>query len=192
MKVLRDNKDSVMAMLEAFVYDPLISWRLLKGKSNVAPSKDNIPTANDAAQNIPQSSNLSPHHHGGSFETPQSPVDILRDRLNRSSSLNARIPFMEGGSNLVGNGVNVNHDIDPVPGPLHALPIAGSVIDGGTIVQGRLMRGSTNPLQSYDGMNIDGDEPLPENLNARYKRCSDMDNIVRIFVNTFTTFEPLS
>lgn len=29
MKVLRANKDSLMAMLEAFVYDPLISWRLL-------------------------------------------------------------------------------------------------------------------------------------------------------------------
>lgn len=29
MRVLRDNRDSVMAMLEAFVYDPLISWRLL-------------------------------------------------------------------------------------------------------------------------------------------------------------------
>ena len=30
MKVLRGNKDSVMAMLEAFVYDPLINWRLVK------------------------------------------------------------------------------------------------------------------------------------------------------------------
>ena len=29
MAVLRDNKDSLLAMLEAFVYDPLISWRLL-------------------------------------------------------------------------------------------------------------------------------------------------------------------
>lgn len=29
MKVLRDNKESLMAVLEAFVYDPLISWRLL-------------------------------------------------------------------------------------------------------------------------------------------------------------------
>lgn len=29
MKVLRESKDSLMAMLEAFVYDPLISWRLL-------------------------------------------------------------------------------------------------------------------------------------------------------------------
>uniref|UniRef100_A0A7S3G4Y1 non-specific serine/threonine protein kinase n=1 Tax=Palpitomonas bilix TaxID=652834 RepID=A0A7S3G4Y1_9EUKA len=31
MQVLRDNKDSLMAMLEAFVYDPLISWKLLTG-----------------------------------------------------------------------------------------------------------------------------------------------------------------
>lgn len=29
MRVLRENRDSVMAMLEAFVHDPLISWRLL-------------------------------------------------------------------------------------------------------------------------------------------------------------------
>jgi phosphatidylinositol kinase/protein kinase (PI-3 family) len=29
MEILRDHKDSVMAMLEAFVYDPLISWRLV-------------------------------------------------------------------------------------------------------------------------------------------------------------------
>ena len=29
MNVLRDNKDILMAMLEAFVHDPLINWRLL-------------------------------------------------------------------------------------------------------------------------------------------------------------------
>jgi len=28
MRVLRENRDSVMAMLEAFVYDPMISWRV--------------------------------------------------------------------------------------------------------------------------------------------------------------------
>ena len=29
MRVLRLHRDSVMAMLEAFVHDPLINWRLL-------------------------------------------------------------------------------------------------------------------------------------------------------------------
>ena len=32
MTVLRENKDSVMAVLEAFVYDPLLNWRLLDGE----------------------------------------------------------------------------------------------------------------------------------------------------------------
>ncbi len=27
MRVMRENKESLMAVLEAFVYDPLISWR---------------------------------------------------------------------------------------------------------------------------------------------------------------------
>lgn len=36
MKVLRSNKDSVMAMLEAFVHDPLINWRLLQEGAGTA------------------------------------------------------------------------------------------------------------------------------------------------------------
>eukprot|EP00127_Corallochytrium_limacisporum_P000173 Clim_evm34s6 gene=Clim_evmTU34s6 len=32
MRVLRGNKDSLMAVLEAFVYDPLINWRLVDSK----------------------------------------------------------------------------------------------------------------------------------------------------------------
>ncbi|KAN0137000.1 atypical/PIKK/FRAP protein kinase [Lactarius tabidus] len=32
MRVLRDNKESLMAVLEAFVYDPLINWRLMPTK----------------------------------------------------------------------------------------------------------------------------------------------------------------
>lgn len=31
MSVLRRNKDSLMAVLEAFVYDPLLNWRLIEG-----------------------------------------------------------------------------------------------------------------------------------------------------------------
>ncbi|CCM00588.1 uncharacterized protein FIBRA_02624 [Fibroporia radiculosa] len=35
MKVLRDNKESLMAVLEAFVYDPLINWRLMQADVEV-------------------------------------------------------------------------------------------------------------------------------------------------------------
>jgi phosphatidylinositol kinase/protein kinase (PI-3 family) len=30
LRVLRANRDSLMAVLEAFVYDPLINWRLME------------------------------------------------------------------------------------------------------------------------------------------------------------------
>ncbi len=35
MEVLRENRDSLVATLEAFVHDPLISWRLLNTKKYV-------------------------------------------------------------------------------------------------------------------------------------------------------------
>lgn len=37
MKVLRDNKESLMAVLEAFVYDPLINWRLMQADAEARP-----------------------------------------------------------------------------------------------------------------------------------------------------------
>ena len=37
MKVLRDNKESLMAVLEAFVYDPLINWRLVQADAETRP-----------------------------------------------------------------------------------------------------------------------------------------------------------
>lgn len=46
MRVLRSNKDSVMAMLEAFVHDPLINWRLLN-------TGDNLPEAGGAGGHAP-------------------------------------------------------------------------------------------------------------------------------------------
>ncbi|CAN0443413.1 unnamed protein product, partial [Hapterophycus canaliculatus] len=35
MEVLRESRESLVAMLEAFVHDPLISWRLLEGNNKL-------------------------------------------------------------------------------------------------------------------------------------------------------------
>lgn len=40
MEVLREHKDSVMAVLEAFVYDPLLNWRLMDSKWTFLPRKE--------------------------------------------------------------------------------------------------------------------------------------------------------
>lgn len=39
MTVMRQNKDSLLAILEAFVYDPLLSFRLLNLKALIQQSK---------------------------------------------------------------------------------------------------------------------------------------------------------
>ncbi|PWZ00165.1 putative TOR1-1-phosphatidylinositol 3-kinase [Testicularia cyperi] len=40
MRVLRDNKESVLALLEAFVHDPLISWRLVADEAEQQRAPD--------------------------------------------------------------------------------------------------------------------------------------------------------
>lgn len=59
MSVLRNNKDSLLAVLEAFVYDPLLNWRLIetgpKGKklkeSQAASATAQPPAAGVATTN---------------------------------------------------------------------------------------------------------------------------------------------
>ena len=44
MRTMRENRDSLMAIFDAFVYDPLINWKLMgEGDAEKAPSKDEMP-----------------------------------------------------------------------------------------------------------------------------------------------------
>lgn len=74
MSVLRENRDSVMAMLEAFVYDPLISWRLLTNGDEAAE------TAMPIASGV--SGNLRSHASNEDSESAgKSSVDHVRMQL---------------------------------------------------------------------------------------------------------------
>eukprot|EP01090_Pellita_catalonica_P016236 TRINITY_DN4595_c0_g2_i1.p1 TRINITY_DN4595_c0_g2~~TRINITY_DN4595_c0_g2_i1.p1 ORF type:complete len:277 (+),score=55.91 TRINITY_DN4595_c0_g2_i1:1919-2749(+) len=70
MRVLRENKESVMAVLEAFVHDPLINWRLLTPSEVFGPlisplddTNDLYPLAQIQAQMSSSSQNISMHRH---------------------------------------------------------------------------------------------------------------------------------
>lgn len=73
MNVLRNNKESLMAVLEAFVYDPLINWRLLTPNSpdNVNKVKqgkmDNTTSELFDGDHSPESAGIkaSPTHRQG-------------------------------------------------------------------------------------------------------------------------------
>jgi FKBP12-rapamycin complex-associated protein len=60
MKVLRFNRDSVMAVLEAFVYDPLVYWKLVEATNSSV-----------AANNATNSVGVQP----GLNNAPQAPVN---------------------------------------------------------------------------------------------------------------------
>ena len=45
MGLLRENRDSLLAVLEAFVHDPLINWRLLKSTGSAAAAENEAATA---------------------------------------------------------------------------------------------------------------------------------------------------
>ncbi|PGH33947.1 FKBP12-rapamycin complex-associated protein [[Emmonsia] crescens] len=55
MRVIRENKESLMAVLEAFIHDPLINWRLGARES---PARPSFPT--DRRQSIVDEINMDP------------------------------------------------------------------------------------------------------------------------------------
>lgn len=61
MRVLRDNKESVLALLEAFVHDPLISWRLVTDEATSeqrAPDASEHEATREGAQRLSQAGDV--------------------------------------------------------------------------------------------------------------------------------------
>lgn len=62
MRVLRLNKDSLMAVLEAFVYDPLINWRLLTASPRMESIKKSDIYEEEIPKNFPSSRKYRKDH----------------------------------------------------------------------------------------------------------------------------------
>ncbi|KAJ7718873.1 target of rapamycin [Mycena maculata] len=73
MQVLRDNKESLMAVLEAFVYDPLINWRWMQADVEVRQGQ---------GQNIYQRTSGSPADLAWVAARPQGVALPLRANEN--------------------------------------------------------------------------------------------------------------
>jgi len=95
MGVLRDNRDSLIAMLEAFVYDPLISWRLL-GQASQNATEEQSNDRGTASANRPDSrvlradsrvdlshggrrARIGPDNAGQQFQVPQPITEGTRE-----------------------------------------------------------------------------------------------------------------
>ena len=99
MGVLRSNKDSVMAMLEAFVHDPLINWRLLNqtapGETVNAQPGAAVMTASavhvgPGSNNKDSGSRDNASHNGGS-NNPTPAATLLGASLLQDATLAATL-----------------------------------------------------------------------------------------------------
>jgi FKBP12-rapamycin complex-associated protein len=86
MRVLRDNKDSLMAVLEAFVYDPLLNWRLVDAAPKSKREKTNATgqgaemLGGDAAQDVPSSRKPGPGTEGTEGEDDGNQPEVLNKK----------------------------------------------------------------------------------------------------------------
>jgi len=80
MSVLRENRDSLVAMLEAFVYDPLISFRLLgNSKTNHRESDSASVLGEDKKNKLTESSSSIMEHN-----LTRNSMKMERDRLKET------------------------------------------------------------------------------------------------------------
>lgn len=107
MTVLRGSRDSLVAMLEAFVYDPLISWRLV----DLSPGK----SAEELSNNITDIPSTSPEPN--------------REAKTNTSSTESGVPIHLSNSrtNLMNNPISEHPNEDAGEDGHHNQSIEGAV-----------------------------------------------------------------
>lgn len=100
MMVLRRNKDSLMAVLEAFVYDPLLNWRLLDNEMKNHRTKANTSNGNSST-NI----GIMTSHNNGSFN------NSIDESIMQSNPMSKSKPYDNQLMNGTHFGIGANLDI---------------------------------------------------------------------------------
>ena len=83
MSVLHRNRDSLMAVLEAFVYDPLLNWRLIEGGANCVLGV--VPVRSKSSSTPSVSASVSSASDGANSET-----NAYSEAANNSLNLNPK------------------------------------------------------------------------------------------------------
>lgn len=125
MTVLRRNKDSLMAVLEAFVYDPLLNWRLLdtttdktrRSKNNVGGTENgNVTTAANSLGSNEEGMDLLSFGGNNQRSTTQTrhDDDNGQNYMHPAEATNkkARMIVDRVKQKLTGNDFNTNDPVD--------------------------------------------------------------------------------
>lgn len=116
MRVLRDNKDSLMAILEAFAFDPLIRWGFDLPTEQIKKENDKHFKATESIYGIDEASSMS-------NITTTSVKDKKREYINTRAVL----VLKRISSKLTGNDIPKHEDLDVAEQVDHLIEQAKSV-----------------------------------------------------------------
>lgn len=103
MQVLRENKESLMAVLEAFVYDPLINWRLLTPNGPDGP-KEGEAKLQDENESSDERSGGSDEDNEQGEQNPDQEVKVKRRKKKKKTSTDDCFAAQEKGQGYRGCG----------------------------------------------------------------------------------------
>lgn len=123
MNVLRKNKDSLMAVLEAFVYDPLLNWRLLDAADKTRRSKTvdpggvagaNIESLGESADDAMELLSFAGNQRTSTQRQHEIADDNAQNYLHPAEVTNkkARLIIDRVKQKLTGNDFNTNEPVD--------------------------------------------------------------------------------
>lgn len=120
MNVLRKNKDSLMAVLEAFVYDPLLNWRLLDAPDKSRRSKvdvaagGNIDSLGESADDAMDLLSFAGNQRTSTQKQHEIADDTAQNYLHPAEVTNkkARAIIDRVKQKLTGNDFNTNEPVD--------------------------------------------------------------------------------
>ncbi|XP_066917109.1 serine/threonine-protein kinase mTOR-like, partial [Clytia hemisphaerica] len=90
MRVLRENKDSLMAVLEAFVYDPLLNWRLIDTEKRSKGRQESYSTHNEGHEFQDNVDRTHDRPRGKKVTNPEHPTQDPEHSNNKPEAVNKR------------------------------------------------------------------------------------------------------
>ena len=155
MKVLRDNRESVIAVLEAFVYDPLFSWKFVDGNNNNNPTHNNT---NNYNNNNNDNTSLSNNTYSA----------MTASNTHNSSNINL---------------INTNANLSAIENDRHYLNNSLLVDDGGEEINRKALRLINRVRDKLTGYDFgDKDVDVKTQVDLLIKQATSSENLCQCFI----------
>ncbi len=93
MQLMRDNRDSLLAVLEAFIHDPLLQWVLLENKRSMQAAPPIAAAAAQQQQQMAMQAQQALNQRAAAALAQQNQMQQVGLRIKHSCALQASVAF---------------------------------------------------------------------------------------------------